>query len=64
MASGYASGGSKGRGGRRGRGSRLKNTTGAMNRRLNNASFMSMNRNNRVRGERNATVQSSAYMPF
>jgi len=61
MASGYANGGSKGRGGRRGRGSKLKNATGAMNRRLNNSSFMSMNRNNRVRGGRNATVNSAYF---
>lgn len=64
MASGSGGRGGKGGGGRRGRGTKLKNNTAALNRRLNGNSYMSMNRGNRVRGQRNATVQSSAFLPF
>lgn len=66
MASGSGGRGGNGGGGRRGRGggSKLKNSTAALNRRLNGNSYTSMNRANRVRGQRNATVNSSAYLPF
>ena len=71
MASGSAGGGynrnTRGGGGRIGR--KVRNVTAAMSRRLkhpNNGAdlgFMAMNRKNRVRGEKNATVRSD-YLPF
>lgn len=63
MASGSGRGNSGRGGGRRG-GSKLKNTTAAMNRRMGNNSYMAMNRANRVRGAKNSTVPSSAFLPF
>lgn len=65
MASGSGSSGNRGGGGSKGGGSKLKNNTSAMNRRLNNNGFVSMNRGNRVRGQRNATARSDGYyLPF
>lgn len=68
MASGSFAGSynrNRGGGGRAGRNGarRVRNSTAAMNRRLNN-SFYAMSRANRVRGERNATARASDYMPF
>lgn len=68
MASGSFSGGyfrNRGGGSRVGRNGagRYKNSTAAMNRRLNN-SFYAMDRSSRVRGQRNATARASDYMPF
>lgn len=42
----------------------MKNATAAMNRRINNNSYRSMNKANRVRGMKNYTVLSSAFLPF
>lgn len=67
MASGSFAGGYnrvRGGGGRAGRnGTRRLKYSQAMSRRAGD-SYMAMNRANRVRGQRNATVRSSAFLPF